>query len=130
TPFRVLGTQVQIVRAISTYVKNAAGVEDATLLDITTIRTLDYIRTAWRTRMSQRFPNGGKLTAHRLRQVKSETLDVLYQLESLEMVEKVRQYQDQVTVLPNKQDDTRADVSIPASVVRGLHILTGTIYLY
>ncbi|ECF2942097.1 phage tail protein [Salmonella enterica subsp. enterica] len=130
TPFRVLGTQVQIVRAISTYVKNAAGVEDATLLDITTIRTLDYIRTAWRTRMSQRFPNGGKLTDHRLRQVKSETLDVLYQLESLEMVEKVRQYQNQVTVLPNKQDDTRADVSIPASVVRGLHILTGTIYLY
>ncbi|EIA2682709.1 phage tail protein, partial [Salmonella enterica] len=57
-------------------------------------------------------------------------LDVLYQLESLEMVEKVQQYQDQVMVLPNKQDDTRADVSIPASVVRGLHILTGTIYLY
>ncbi|EIN3018690.1 hypothetical protein LOO41_005080 [Salmonella enterica] len=80
--------------------------------------------------MAQRFPNGGKLTDHRLRQVKSETLDVLYQLESLEMVEKVQQYQDQVTVLPNKQDDTRADVSIPASVVRGLHILTGTIYLY
>ncbi|EAN8606675.1 phage tail protein [Salmonella enterica] len=130
TPFRVQGSTVQVVRAISTYVKNAAGINDATLLDITTLRTLDYVRVAWRTRMAQRFPNGGKLTDHRLRQVKSETLDVLYQLESLEMVEKVQQYQDQVMVLPNKQDDTRADVSIPASVVRGLHILTGTIYLY
>jgi phage tail sheath gpL-like len=130
TPFRVQGNKVQIVRAISTYIKNSAGVSDSTLLDLTTIRTLDYIRLVWRTRMSQRFPNGGKLTDRRLLQIRSETLDVLYTLERLEMVEHVESYKAQVTVNRNDQDDTRADVAIPAPVVRGLHILAGTIYLY
>lgn len=130
TPFRVTGSRVQMVRAISTYVKNAAGTDDDTLLDITTIRTLDAIRLAWRTRMSQRFPNGGKLTDRRLRQIRSETLDVLYAMARLEWVEDVETYKNQVTVERNLQDRTRADVGIPACVVRGLHILTGTVYLY
>ncbi|MGP3145165.1 phage tail sheath C-terminal domain-containing protein [Serratia bockelmannii] len=130
TPFRVLGTRVQVVRAISTYVKNAASVKDATLLDITTLRTLDAVRVAWRTRMAQRYPNGGKLTDARLRSIRSETLDVLYALQGLDMVEHIDRYKDQVTVVRNARDDTRADVAIPAPVVRGLHILTGTIYLY
>ncbi|MMZ41782.1 Phage tail sheath protein [compost metagenome] len=130
TPFRVLGTRVQVVRAISTYVKNAASVEDATLLDITTLRTLDAVRVAWRTRMSQRYPNGGKLTDARLRSIRSETLDVLYALQELDMVEHIDRYKSQVTVVRNARDDTRADVAIPAPVVRGLHILTGTVYLY
>ncbi|KGT95350.1 tail sheath protein [Erwinia typographi] len=130
TPFNVVNNEVQLVRAISTYVKNSQGIDDPTLLDINTIRTLDYIRKAWRTRMSQRFPNNGKLTDHRLRQIKSETLDVLYALQALEMVENIDTYKDQVTVTRNLQDANRADTAIPAPVVRGLHILTGTIYLY
>ncbi|ORM59599.1 phage tail protein [Pantoea rodasii] len=130
SPFDVVNNTVQLVRAISTYVKNSEGIADPTLLDITTIRTLDYIRIVWRTRMSQRFPNGGKLTDHRLRQVTSETLDVLYALEKLEIVEHIDTYKDQVVITRNALDDTRADVAIPAPVVRGLHILTGTLYLY
>lgn len=130
TPFRVQGSRVQLVRAISNHVKNAANVDDDTLLDITTIRTLDAIRLAWRTRISQRFPNGGKLTDRRLQQIRSETLDVLYAMERLEWVEDIDTYKNQVTVTRNAQDRTRADVGIPAPVVRGLHILTGTVYLY
>lgn len=130
SPFRGDGSVVRIVRAVSTYVKNSEGIADATLLDITTIRTLDYVRIAWRTRISQRFPNGGKLTDRRLLQIRSETLDVLYALERLERLENIDTYKKQVTVTRNAQDDTRADVAIPAPVVRGLHILTGTVYLY
>ncbi|EQA7425486.1 phage tail sheath subtilisin-like domain-containing protein, partial [Yersinia enterocolitica] len=45
TPFEVgPGNTVQIVRAISTYTENLAGTPDVSLLDITTIRTLDYVR--------------------------------------------------------------------------------------
>ncbi len=40
------GDTVQIVRAITTYTKNAAGTDDVSLLDLTTIRTLDYVRKA------------------------------------------------------------------------------------
>lgn len=130
TPFRVDGQRVRIVRAISTYVKNAAGIADDTLLDITTIRTLDYVRLAWRTRMAQRFKNGGKLTDHRLRQIRSETIDVLCALERLDMVENVEGLKAQVVVTRSIRDSTRAEVVIPASVVRGLHILDATIYLY
>ena len=130
TPFRVDGQRVRIVRAISTYVKNAAGIADDTLLDITTIRTLDYVRLAWRTRMAQRFKNGGKLTDHRLRQIRSETIDVLCALERLDMVENVEGLKAQVAVTRSRRDSNRAEVAIPASVVRGLHILDATIYLY
>ncbi|EPB9480733.1 phage tail protein, partial [Escherichia coli] len=38
------GNTVQIVRAVSTYTVNAQGVADVSLLDITSIRTLDYTR--------------------------------------------------------------------------------------
>lgn len=130
SPFAVVNNNVQLTRAISNYVKNSQGIDDPTLLDITTIRTLDFVRKAWRTRMSQRFPNGGKLTDRRLLQIRSETLDVLYALQTLEMVENIDTYKDQVAVTRNLQDATRADAAIPAPVVRGLHILTGTIYLY
>jgi phage tail sheath gpL-like len=51
TPLEVgPGEDVQIVRAITTYVLDAQGVEDTSLLDVTTIRTLDYVRKACRER--------------------------------------------------------------------------------
>lgn len=128
TPFEVVGSSVQIVRAISTYVKNAEGVTDRSLMDITIIRSLDYIRLACRTRISQRFPRE-KLTDAKLLRIRSELLDVLYVLQDLEIVENVDAYKDQLTVVRNAQDDTRADATIPAPVVRGLHIFAGLIYL-
>ncbi|MGE8070476.1 phage tail sheath subtilisin-like domain-containing protein [Serratia ureilytica] len=128
TPFEVSGSTVQIVRAVSTYVKNAMGVTDRALMDVTIIRSLDYVRLACRTRMTQRFPRE-KLTDTRLARIRSELLDVLYALETLEIVENVDALKDQLTVTRNLQDDTRADATIPASIVRGLHVFAGTIYL-
>ncbi|MEN4195439.1 phage tail sheath subtilisin-like domain-containing protein [Serratia marcescens] len=128
TPFEVSGSTVQIVRAVSTYVKNAMGVTDRALMDVTIIRSLDYVRLACRTRMTQRFPRE-KLTDTRLARIRSELLDVLYALETLEIVENVDALKDQLRVTRNLQDDTRADATIPASIVRGLHVFAGTIYL-
>lgn len=128
TPFEVSGSTVQIVRAVSTYVKNAMGVTDRSLMDVTIIRSLDYVRLACRTRMTQRFPRE-KLTDTRLARIRSELLDVLYALETLEIVENVDALKDQLLVTRNLQDDTRADATIPASIVRGLHVFAGTIYL-
>lgn len=128
TPFEVSGSTVQIVRAVSTYVKNAMGVTDRSLMDITIIRSLDYVRLACRTRMTQRFPRE-KLTDTRLARIRSELLDVLYALETLEIVENVDALKDQLIVTRNLQDDTRADATIPASIVRGMHVFAGTIYL-
>ena len=89
TPFEIgPGDTVQIVRAISTYTKNAEGVDDVSLLDITTIRTLDYVRKACRERISLRFPRD-KLSSRTPPKVQSELLDVLIKLEELEIIEEV-----------------------------------------
>ncbi|MCX8957225.1 phage tail protein [Erwinia psidii] len=128
TPFEVDGSVVRIVRSVSTYVKNAAGVTDRTMMDITIIRSLDYVRLACRTRYTQRFPRE-KLTDARLTHIRSELLDVLYALESLEIVENVDALKDQLRVTRSTLDDTRAEATIPAAVVRGLHIFAAVIYL-
>jgi phage tail sheath gpL-like len=128
SPFEVDGSVVRIVRAVTTYVRNASGVTDRSLMDITIIRALDYVRLACRTRYTQRFPRE-KLTDMRLQRIRSELLDVLYALETLEIVENVDALKDQLTVARSLQDDSRAEAKIPAAVVRGLHVFAGTIYL-
>ncbi|WP_025245899.1 phage tail sheath C-terminal domain-containing protein [Candidatus Sodalis pierantonius] len=128
TPFGMNGSQVQIVRAVSTYVKNSMGVTDLSLMDITILSSLDYVRLACRARITQRFPRE-KLNDIRLLRIRSELLDVLYALEQPEIVENVDEHKDQLTVTRSRQDDSRADASIPAAVVRGLHVFAATIYL-
>ncbi|MGL9774399.1 MAG: phage tail sheath C-terminal domain-containing protein [Sodalis sp. (in: enterobacteria)] len=76
----------------------------------------------------QRFPRE-KLNDTRLQRIHSELLDVLYTLEQLEIVENVGAHKEQLTVTRSRQDDSRADASIPAAVVRGLRVFAATIYL-
>lgn len=129
TPLEVgPGEKVQIVRAISTYTKDAQGIDDISLLDITTIRTLDYVRKACRERISLRFPRE-KLSSKTPQKVKSELLDVLYKLEDLEIVENVAANQDGLIVERDLQDPNRLNAKIPADVVNGLHVFAGRIDL-
>ncbi|MEQ9860630.1 phage tail sheath subtilisin-like domain-containing protein [Pectobacterium cacticida] len=129
TPFEVgPGDAVQIVRAISTYTKNADGVDDVSLLDITTIRTLDYVRKACRERISLRFPRD-KLSSRTPDRVRSELLDVLYKLEELEIIEEVDANKAALIIERDSQDSNRLNGRIPADVVNGLHIFAGRIDL-
>jgi len=130
TPFEVGpdGNSVQIVRAISTYTLNAEGVEDSSLLDITTFRTLDYVRKAMRERIALRFPRC-KLSSRTPAKVRSEILDVLAKMEELEIVEEVEANKDGVVVERDLQDVNRLDAKIPTDVVNGLHVFAGRIDL-
>lgn len=129
TPFEIgSGDTVQIVRAISTYTKNAEGVDDVSLLDITTIRTLDYVRKACRERIALRFPRD-KLSSRTPDRVRSELLDVLYKLEELEIVEEVEANKAMLIVERDSQDVNRLDAAIPCDVVNGLHVFAGRIDL-
>ena len=129
TPLHVMsGERVGIVRAISTYVTNSAGIADPSLLDITTIRTLDYVRQATVTRLSLRFPRN-KLSSRTAASVKAEVMDVLYQLESLEILEQVKENADGVIVERDTVDVNRLNVKIPADVVNGLHVIAERIDL-
>ncbi len=122
------GENVQIVRAISTYIKDGQGVDDVSLLDITTIQTLDYVRFACKERISLRFPRA-KLSSKTPARVRSELLDVLLKLEQLEIVEQVQFNADGLIVERDIQDTNRVNAKIPADVVNGLHIVAGRIDL-
>lgn len=122
------GGVVQIVRAISMYTVNPAGVPDVSLLDITTIGTLDYVRKACRERVALRFPRD-KLSERTPPKVRSELLDVLLKLEELEIVENVMANAAGLLVERDLQDVNRLDAKIPVDIVNGLHVFAGRIDL-
>ncbi|PPA30465.1 phage tail protein [Aeromonas jandaei] len=127
TPIEVgPGNTVQIVRAISTYTVNAVGVDDPALLDITSIRTLDYVRKACGDRIALRFPRE-KLSTRTPPKVTSELYDVLVKLEEAEIIENVAANKDKLKVLKNPSDANRLDSTIPSDVVNGLHVFAGRI---
>jgi len=129
TPLEVgPGENVQVVRAVSTYTQDAQGIDDISLLDITTIRTLDFVRQACLEWIALRFPRE-KLSSRTPPKVKSELLDVLLKLEKLEIVEEVLANKDGLVVERDLQDPNRLDAKIPADVVNGLHVFAGRIDL-
>lgn len=129
TPLEVAaGDVIQIVRAVTTYTKSAAGATDVSLLDLTTIRTLYYVRTAIRDRIRLRFPRS-KLSSKTPAAVRGEILDVLKKLEELEIVEEVDANADGLVVERSLQDVNRLNATIPVDVVNGLHVFAGRIDL-
>ncbi|WP_289626344.1 phage tail sheath C-terminal domain-containing protein, partial [Burkholderia pseudomallei] len=101
---------------------------DPALLDITTIRTLDYVRKACQQRIALRFPRE-KLSEKTPPKVRSELLDVLYKLEELEIIENVDANKDKLIVERDLQDVNQLNAAIPCDVVNGLHVFAGRIDL-
>lgn len=129
TPMEVgPGDQVQIVRAITTYTLNAQAIADISWLDLTTIRTMDYIAKACRERIAARFPRD-KLSSRTAARVRSELLDVLFKAEELEIVEQVEANKPYLIVERDSQDPNRLNAKIPTDVVNGLHVFAGRLDL-
>lgn len=129
TPIEVgPGNVVQIVRAITTYTVDAQGISDPALLDLTTIRTLDYVRKACQQRIALRFPRE-KLSTRTPPKVRSELLDVLTKCEELEILENVDANKANLIVERDGQNVNQLNGAIPADVVNGLHIFAGRIDL-
>jgi phage tail sheath gpL-like len=128
TPLEVVSEQVTIVRAVSTYTKNASGILDPALLDITTLLALDYVQFACTQRLGLRFQRA-KISSRVIKLIRSEILDVLYSLEKLEIVRDIDSWKDYVIVEIDTQDATRLNVRIPASIVPGLHVIAERIDL-
>ncbi|ENR3783946.1 phage tail sheath subtilisin-like domain-containing protein [Salmonella enterica] len=122
------GDKVQIARAISTYTRSDNGTDDPALLDITTMRTLDYARKAWCDRIALRYPRD-KATERNRRGVRSELLDVALKLEEEEVIENVMAMKDALIVDKGKEPGTFL-AQIPCQVVKGLHVVAARIDLY
>ncbi|QTD89464.1 phage tail protein [Burkholderia anthina] len=119
---------VQIKRAISTYLVNPQGVNDPSMLDITTIRSLDYSRKAWRERFSLRFSRS-KMAPRIPAQVRSEMLDVAYKLEDLEILQDIDTWKNSFIFEKDEQSIGQLNGKLPAPVVPGLHVFAGEIDL-
>lgn len=129
TPLQVgPGQQVQIVRMVTTYIENIAGVPDISLLDVTTIDSLDYGRKAVRERILLRFPRA-KLSNKTPARVRSQVIDVCKKLETLEIWENVTSNLAGIIVERDSQDPNRLNIRLPADVVNGLHVIAGRIDL-
>lgn len=120
--------QVQIVRLVTTYTKNIAGVPDPALLDVTTIDSLDYAIRSIRERVLLRFPRA-KLSAKTAPAVRTEVLDVCNKLEALGILENVAANKSGIVVERDLQDANRLNIRVPADVVNGLHVIAGRIDL-
>lgn len=128
TPLTVVNNRVQIMRAVSTYTKSANNTDDPALLDITTIRTLDYVRRSVKERIALRFPRD-KLSDRLLPKVKSEILDVLIKLDQAEIIENAEANKGKLVVARAQNDPNRVNAIIPADVANGLHVFAGRIDL-
>ncbi len=127
--------EVVICRSITTYVNNDAGAPDDTLLDIQTIRVLDYTRKAVKARLDSRFSRvkiadvAHTETTTDPKKIRAEIIDVLLQLEAIDYLENVEDNTDDVVVERNASDPTRVDAHLPADIVNGLHVLATRIDL-
>jgi len=130
TPLEVQpGEEVGIVRAITTYATSSTGYADVSLLDVTTMRTLDFVRLSLETRLSSVFPRA-KLSERTPKKVRTQIIDVLFKLEKLEIVEKVAENLDKIIVERDSVDANRINAAVPCDVVNGLHVLGIRIDLY
>jgi phage tail sheath gpL-like len=120
---------IRIVRAVTSYTKNAQGTADASKLDITTVRSADYVRKAVRTAISLKFPRE-KASNRIISAVWAVIYDTLRDLEELEVVENVDGYINEITVEKSATEVGRYDASIPAPLVPGFHIFAGSILVH
>lgn len=123
TPLNVgPGETVQIVRAITTYTLNAAGVPDVSLLDITTPRTLMYVAKTFVEDRARRYSRA-KISDRLIADMRDAGIVLLKQLEELEIIEKVSDNLPQYLVERDSQDVNRLNERIPLDVINGLHVL-------
>ena len=128
SPLEVVVNRVQITRAITTYTKSVTNTDDPSYLDLTTPRTLHFVRKAIQDRQRLRFPRA-KNSPRMPKKVRSEVLDVLYKLEQAEIIENVDGWKNRLVVVRSAADPSYLDLEIPADVVNGLHVIRNKITL-
>lgn len=119
--------KIVIVRDVTTFT-NISGTPSVAWRDGTTQRTLDYVREAVRIRLALTF-QGAKNTEAVQDDIRSHVLDVLFAIETLDIVKDVEANKAGVTIAINAQDVNRVDMEIPVSPVLGLHVIAAEMQL-
>ena len=119
--------QVRICRAVTSYMTDASGNPDDTLLDDNPIPILDYVRDVIRA-----IPRPKKCTQKRADGYCDLILTQLRKLEKAEILMDIDIYKARLQVIANPDNRPAGwfQVTIPAPYVPGLHVLDETIELY
>lgn len=132
TYFVDAGGQVRIERQITTYQKNAYGVDDPSYLDVTTPATLGYIRYATKARITQkygrhkladdgtRFGPGQAIVTPSI--IRAELLALFRELEEMGLVENFEQYAEDLVVERDATDRNRVNVLGNPDLVNGFTV--------
>jgi phage tail sheath gpL-like len=127
TPLMVVNNQVEIVKAITTYVKNAAGNLDTTLLSVNTYRTLDYV--AVQIFNALQIFNKTSITARLMKAMASVIYLTLKDIEAEGQIQNVDQYKAAITVVQDSVNPSQLDVNIPCNIVSPLDIVAAELNL-
>lgn len=133
------GGNVLIERAITTYQTNAAGLPDASFLDVNTLATLGELRYQFKVRMTNRFivprfkladdtfpvqPGQNIATP---KTVKAEIVALFTTLQDVGLIENLEEFIDNLIVQRNLTDRNRIDVLLPPDLVNQFRVLAAKI---
>jgi len=131
------GGNVLIERLITTYQTNPFGVEDISYLDVTTLRTLAYLRYSVRARIALRFPRhkladdgtnfdpGQAIVTPSV--IRAELIALFKQWELAGLAEGIEQFKRELVVQRNSADPNRVDAVIPPDVVNQFRVLAASV---
>lgn len=131
------GGNVLIERLITSYQTNAFGVEDISYLDVTTLRTLAYLRYTVRARIALRFPRhkladdgtnfgpGQAIVTPSV--IRAELIALFKEWELAGLAEDIEQFKSELIVQRNSADPNRVDAIIPPDVVNQFRVLAASV---
>lgn len=112
--------KMRIVRTISTYTETEAGTPDDAMLDVQTLRVLEWLRYQLNAMYGAKFSKA-KFSDTMIDVVRGEIIAILRGAERITYLHQVEDNLDGVAVERNALDQTQMDCRIPAVVVPGLH---------
>lgn len=135
-PIEVRGSDTTIVRSISTYMTNANGDADDTLLDLQTLRVLFYVQYALGVKFRAAL-QGVKIADQAktpnttdVEKLRSLAIAWCLQMETeLGYLENVEALQDRFVFARDALVSGRVNARIPADIVDGLHVFAASIDL-
>ena len=127
-----------VERFITTYQTNSLSVPDSSYLDITTMRTLSYLRYSWRSRVNLKFPRhklvddgtdygpGQAIVTPNI--LRAEALALFRDTWEVKgLVEGWEQYKKDLKVERNAEDPNRVDMRMSPDLANQFRVLAGQI---
>lgn len=131
------GGLVLIERLITTYQTNAYGVDDASYLDIETMRTLAYLRLTVRARIATKFPRhklaadgtqfgpGQAIVTPNI--IRAELVALFMDWMDAGLAEGLEQFKRDLLVQRSATDPNRVDAVIPPDVINQFRVFAAQV---